>query len=427
MARYRLMQMVFLLVTGHAVALADVVQLKSGGVLRGTIKTDAKSKSDLLEVQLLSGTLITFGKEEVAEFVRRPLKFEHYAARVQELEDTLAAHWELAEWCRENRLTEQRRVHLERVLDFDPDHKAAHLGLGHTQQEGEWLTKEDVEERKREQGFVKLNGRYVPITQLESLQAKAEQTEAQQEWFAKVKQWLQWATGPNAGKAADGLNAIRDIRSPDALPAVMQLLGKHAREDVRRLALETIAKVGGQMAAVPLTTFVLREDVRDIREQALTSFKSDQAEIARVVFVKALRDRNNVIVRRAGLGLMKVGDASSVNPLINALMTTHSTTIRVPVPTVGVRSDGRLPHPSGLPDQLVDAWRHGQFPNGFIYAPGNTAGATREIPVQVTVENEEVLIALKKLTQQNFGYDEATWQRWWNIEKTQAIIAPDLP
>ncbi len=416
-----------LVLIAATVASADVVQLKSGALLRGTIKTDAKAKTDALEVQLLSGTVISVAKEDVAEIVRRPLKFEQYAARVQELDDELEAHWLLSEWCRENRLDEQRRVHLERVLDFDSEHKRAHLGLGHTQQDGEWLRKEEVEERKREQGFVKFNGKYVPITQLESLQAKAEQTEAQKEWFAKVRQWLQMATGPNAGKAADGLNAIREIRSPDAVAALMQLLGKHAREDVRRLAVETIAKIGGHTAAVPLTTFVLREDVRDIREQALASFKSDQAEIARAVFVKALRDRNNVIVRRAGLGLMKVGDGSSVNPLINALLTTHSTTIRVAVPTVGGRVDGKLPHPSGLPDELVDAMRRGQFPNGFIYAPGNSAGITREVPVQATVENEEVLLALKKLTKQNFGFDKASWARWWNVEKTQAVIAPDLP
>lgn len=424
-SRSRNLALAGLLLTSTAAA--DVVQLKNGGLLRGTIKTDSKAKTETIEVQLLSGTLISVDKDQVADLVRRPLKFEQYAARVQELEDTLAANWELAEWCRENRLDEQRRAHLERVIDFDPEHKRAHLGLGHTQQDGEWLTKEEVEERKREQGFVKFNGKYVPITQLEAVQAKAEQSEAQKEWFAKVRQWLQMATGPNSGKAADGLNAIRDIRSPDAVPALMQLLGKHAREDVRRLALETITKIGGHPAAVPVTTFVLREDVREIREQALHSFRADQAEIARAVFVKALRDRNNVIVRRAGLGLMKVGDGTSVNPLINALLTTHSTTIRVPVPTVGGRVDGKRAHPSGLPDEVVDAWRQGQFPNGFIYAPNNKAGLTREVPVQVTVENEEVLLALKKLTQQNFGFDKNSWSRWWNVERSQAVIAPDLP
>mgnify|MGYP006272820281 CR=1 FL=1 len=406
---------------------ADVVQLKSGGILRGTIKTDAKSKSDVLEVQLMSGTLVVVGKEDVVEALRRPLKFEQYEVRAQELEDTLAAHWELAEWCKENRLTDQRRAHLERVLDFDPEHKAAHLGLGHTQQDGEWLTKEEVEERKREQGFVKLNGKYVPITQLESLQLKAEQTQAEKEWFAKVRLWLQLATGPKVDKAAEGLGSLREIRSPDAVPALVQLLGKHANEDVRRLFVDTLSKIGGQTAAVPLSTLALREDVRDIREQALNALKSDQAEIARAIFVRGLRDRSNIIVRRAGLGLSRVGDATSVNALINALVTRHSTTIRVPVPTVGARLDGKLPNPSGLPDQLVDAWRRGEFPNGFIYAPGNANQVTRSVPVQVDVENEEVLTALRKLTKQNFGYDEPAWHRWWNVEKPQSVIAPDIP
>ena len=56
---------------------ADVVQLKSGGILRGTIKTDAKSKSDVLEVQLMSGTLVVVGKEDVVDRKSTRLNSSH--------------------------------------------------------------------------------------------------------------------------------------------------------------------------------------------------------------------------------------------------------------------------------------------------------------------------------------------------------------
>lgn len=426
-SRYRRFMLSLVVILAPSLTSADVVRLKSGGLLRGTIKTDAKSKSDVLEVQLLSGTLVTIGKEEVAEEIRRPLKHEQYEVRLQDLEESLDAHWELAEWCRENRLLDQRRAHLERVLDFDAEHRAAHLGLGHTQQDGEWLSKEELEERKREEGFVKFNGRYVPITQLESLQAKAEQTQAEKEWFPKVKLWVGWMTGVRSDKAIEGQRSLQEIRTTDAIPALTLLMSKHAREDVRHCYVEALTKIRGQAVAVPLAQAVLREDSQTVRDLALSGFKSEHAEIARAVFIKALRDRNNLVVRRAGLGLIRVGDAHAVIPLINALVTTHSTTIQVAVPTVSARSDGKMPHPSGLPDEVVDAWRRGQFPNGFTFTPNNGSKVTRSVPVQVDVQNQEVLLALKKLTKQDFGYNEAAWQRWWNIDKAQTVIAPDLP
>ena len=403
---------------------ADVVQLKSGGVLRGVVTSDVAGSA--VRIQLVSGAIVTVDRDDVAEIAKRPLKLEQYEAQRQSVADTPEAQWELAEWCREKNLLDQRRPHLERVLDFDPDFKPAHLGLGHTFYEGEWVTKEEYEDRKREQGLVKLNGKFVPANQLDALQAQATQTKAEKEWFAKVKLWLNWATGKLAPQAADGLSNLRGIRDPDAMPALVSLLGKSKLDDVRRLFIQLAGPIGGPQAGVTLATLAVRDVNRELRELALNALKKDQQEIAQAIFTRALTDPNNDIVRRAAIALAKAGNAESVSPLIRALVTRHRFNIQVAVPTNSFRSNGSgYSNDALIPPDIMAGLRAGQYPNGVnLQTP---VGSTKVVPVAVDIRNDEVLLALKKLTKHDFGYDEAAWSRWWGLDRHQTVVAPDLP
>jgi hypothetical protein len=409
------------------VALADVVQLKSGGIVRGSVQPANSEKPELVEVQLISGIKVVVAQAEITDITKRPIRFEQYEARRQTIDDTLAAHWELAEWCRENVLPDQRRVHLERVLDFDPEHKPAHYGLGHTLHDGEWLSKEEVEERKREEGFVKFNGRYVPISQLETLQAQHAQSKAEKEWAAKIGLWLKWAIGKQQEQALEGLGNLRSIRQEEAIPGLVQVLSKHDNAEVRSLFVEIVAQINSARSAFPLASYSVREEVTEIRRRALAAIRKEHQELAQGIFVKALRDKNNAVVRRAALALIRVGDNRAVNPLIHALVTKHSFKVRVAVPTVSMNTNGSFGNTSSLPPDFIAAVRAGQFPYGVIIQLPQQNVVTKVIPISLDIENDEVLAALQKLTKRDFGFDESAWTRWWNLERHQLIIAPDLP
>ena len=61
--------------------------------------------------------------------------------------------------------------------------------------------------------------------------------------------------------------------------------------------------------------------------------------------------------------------------------------------------------------------RTGQLPYGVrILNP--PMAKTRRVSVRVNVRNEEVLASLKKLTQQDFGYDEEAWQVYWDAYRS---------
>ena len=408
-------------------ACADIVYLKTGGVMRGLIKTaDDSADKTSVTMNLLSGAEVELTVEHISSRQLRPLKFEEYEVRAESLPDTLKAHWELAEWCREQKLDEQREIHLEIVLVIDPKHRQAHYGLRHTFYREQWMTREEYDQTRIADGFVKYKGKWVRADKLESVKSDDAATKAEREWYAKVRIWLNWATGNHPERAADGLNNLREISDPKAVSALVQFLGKSQRADVRRLFIEITGKIEGPVPVVPLATLSVREDVRELRELALTMIDETHYDQARQLVIDELRDRNNILVRRAGTVLAKIGDETSAPALIRALVTTHSYKVRVPVQGYSFGVDGSIPSGSGLPPEIEIGLRTGVYDSVQVVPLLGAARATKLIPVAINRENAEVLMALRQITENNFGFDEKAWQRWWNVDRSQTTLAPDL-
>lgn len=408
-------------------ACADIIYLKTGGVMRGLIKTaDDSTDKTSVTMSLLSGAEVELIVEHISSRQLRPLKFEEYEVRAESLPDTLKAHWELAEWCREQKLDEQREIHLEIVLVIDPEHRQAHYGLRHTFYRKQWMTRKEYDQTRIADGFVKYKGKWVRADKLESVKSDDAATKAEREWYAKVRIWLNWATGNHPERAADGLNNLREISDPKAVSALVQFLGKSQRVDVRRLFIEIAGKIEGPVPVVPLATQSVREDVRELRELALTMIDEAHYDQARQLVIDELRDRNNIVVRRAGTVLAKIGDETSAPALIRALVTTHSYKVRVPVQGYSFGVDGSIPSGSGLPPEIEIGLRTGVYDSVQVVPLLGAARATKLIPVAINRENAEVLMALRQITENNFGFDEKAWQRWWNVDRSQTTLAPDL-
>jgi hypothetical protein len=418
------------LVMSNGTVRADAIFLSRSGALRGTITRDEPTE-DTVQITLLNGASVTVDRARVGEIVKQPLKIEEYEVKAHSVENTLEAQWALAEWCREKNLDKQRAVHLEAVLKFDPEHKRAHYGLGHTQFDGEWLTKAEYEQRRIDEGFVKFDGKWVPADQLDSIQAKAKRTKSELAWFSKVRLWLNWATGNHKERAADGLANLRNVTSPDAIPALIQFLGKSQRADVRQAFVDILARIGSEKGVPSLTTLAIRDGVKEIREKALESIPDEYASLGQSILIRGLRDKENVIVKRSAIALGRKGDEKAIPALIRSLVTTHGYKIQVPVQGYSFGSDGSFGGAGdrfGLPPEIAIGLRTGRYDRvDIIPYPGNAVGATKVVPFQLSHQNQESLATLRKLTKQDFGYDETRWLRWWNVERHQKTLAPDLP
>lgn len=403
---------------------ADLIRLKSGDVLRGRmVSVPEPDQPGPLRIQLLDGTAREVLRDEVAELIERPVKVEEYELRAAGQSDTLDAHWKMAEWCRGQGLTEQRKGHLERVLSFAPEHRQAHYGLGHTLQGGLWLTRAQYEQRQRDQGLVEYNGKWVPVDKLAGMQARDAQTKAQLDWYPQVRIWLKWLKGSEPRRAADGLANLRGVRSPDAVPALTQFLGKDSRADVRALLITIVRQIEGEPAATLLAMLALRDEDMLNREAALKSLPEEHYGRTQTVFIEALRDSRNVFVRRAGEALGRTGDEAAIPALIRALNTTHQYRIQVPV-----EGYGGSPVVSMIPPEIEAGIRTGVFENvTLVPHPAGPRIALKEIQVPVTHQNAEVLTALKHLSQADFGFNERAWIRWWTVDRGQQLTAPEIP
>lgn len=399
---------------------ADVVRLNRGGQVRGEI--DAASKADDAEqivIRTLSGTELVFARDEVESVEYRSLVIEEYEDRARALPDTVEAHWELAEWAKGQRLQKQREEQLELLVDLEPEHAEARRILGHVKHNGQWMTRD---EWMTSRGYVRHEGKWITLQERDLLLKSDAEREAETAWFPRIRQWTTWVTGRNSQRAADGLAQLRGINDPDAVPAMVNFMGDEEDDDVRLLCAELLGQLNGDKPVEPLIDMALHDDDEDVRSTARRGIKTEQFELALHYYVPELKNDSNTIVQRAAAAIADIGDPKVVPYLIEALVTTHKWKIQVPAnntTSFGVSPNGSIGMSGSgyLPAEVELLARSGQLPYGAIVTPPPFQGRqTRTVTIKGDVKNSAVLAALKKITGQDFGYDERRWQVWYQTE-----------
>ncbi len=398
---------------------ADLVRLKQGGELRGKIVTNVNEVGYRVSVRTVTGAVITVHKNDVGFETRRPLSFETYELKSRLVPDTVEAQWELAEWCREQRLKRQQEIHLEKMLALDPTHEIAHRLLGHVERDGKWAS---LEEHMLDQGYVRYRGRYITPEEKLLLEHSQEERERQNEWMAKASLWASWLTGRIDKQREIALENFRTIDDPLAIPGLQRHLGEQENRNLRSLYIETLSQINDSSAITALVRMGVFDGDRGLRLRAIEKIPENQTYLAVTEFVQHLRDSQNVVVRRAATGLKTLGSSKAVPQLIDALVTNHSYRIKVPNPTTGVSlgpggsvsSGGRG---SLLPPDIEAALLTGAMsPDNIILPPGPQSFHWET--VNIAQQNPEVLEALRSLTEVDFGFDERTWKLWWLSQNT---------
>ena len=397
---------------------ADLVRLKQGGELRGKIVTNANEVGYRVCVRTVTGAIITVHKKDVEFETRRPLYYETYELKSRLVPETVEAQWEMAEWCREQRLKRQQEIHLEKMLAIDPDHEVAHRLLGHVERDGKWAS---LEEHMLDQGYVKHRGRYITPEEKMLLEHSQEERERQSEWMAKASLWASWLTGRLDKQREIALENFRGIDDPLAIPGLQRHLGEQENRDLRNLYIETLSQINDSSAISALVRMGVFDGDRGLRMRAIEKIPENQTNFAVAEFVQHLRDSQNVVVRRAATGLRTLGSSKAVPQLIDALVTNHSYRIKVPNPTTGVSigPGGAVSSGGGsiLPPDIQAALLTGVMsPDNIILPPG--AQSFHWETVNIAQQNPEVLEALKSLTSVDFGFDERTWKLWLLSQNT---------
>ncbi len=422
-------------------ACADLVKLKSGGELRGVFLDKVVSGRGVkvpVRVETLTGGIITVSHEDVAFVAKRNRSLEEYEWRTRLAPPTAAAHWELQDWCKQHGLKKERDEELLKIIALEPDHEGAHRMLGHLQQEGKWLSRDEAMAAK---GYVKYKGKYLFPQEVELLEAYAVHRDAEVAWHKKLHVWQTWMHDGNRAHQVQARRELEAISDPDAIGPLVRMFRNDASDDVRLIFVRTLARLQAPTAVHALVLQSLFDASPTVRVAALEGITGESRLIASPIYCKALSDELNVVVLRSAVALGYFGDPEVVPSLIEALVTTH--TYRQVIQETGYLAQGALPEipqgqitkapPSipltipGIPLPLSLGAAGAPYPAGTqsttTTAPLPTP-VTRERTVIVTrqEQNLEVLAALRKLTREDFGYDERTWRLWWTTQRASSKV-----
>src|SRR5271169_5664808 len=96
-------------------ARAEVLILTNGGRIEGEIlNADEKPRTKYV-VKIAAGSQVTLQTAQVKEVQHLKPAESEYEKISPTYPDTVAGQWALAEWCREHRLIQERKTHLERI------------------------------------------------------------------------------------------------------------------------------------------------------------------------------------------------------------------------------------------------------------------------------------------------------------------------
>jgi hypothetical protein len=370
----------------HTSARADVFQLTGGGHLEGKLLAADDASKLNCTIELSAGGRVTIARSQIAKIETVTDAVAEYQKLARTSPDTVDAHWQLSEWCREHKLRDERRQHLDRIIELNPNHADARAALGFHQKDGQWMNRDDV---MASRGLVLFDGKYVTPQQVELLKQQKESKVTQADWTNRIEQLRRSLVGRRQDRASQAHAEIQAIQDPQAAEAVVATLRRENDPQLKRLWIETAARLNSHAAIDALVNLSLYDADDEVRHQCLEHLIKSRRPGLVTPYIRALKDKDNEIVNRAGTALGQIGDRDAIGPLIDALITKHKIKVT-----------------DANPDQ--HSYTFSKDSGAFSFGGGNAP----QFVVQ-SVRNRAVLDALVTLAgNANFDYDQAQWRGW---------------
>ncbi len=367
-------------------ALVEVAELASGSVLQIERLNPEDTLRETYALRMPSGLEVTLPGRSVARTRDVPENRLEYVRRAPRAADTVAGQLQLAAWCEQHNLPRERKQHLRRVLELDPDHEETRRVLGYRLVQGEWLTRD---EEMAQKGYFRHGGRWMTQQEIDLEKAKRGDELAVKKWRGQLKRWRRKVYDTSYGDARATLLSIDDTY---AIPALAELLKEDPDPALRLLYIETLGYLGTEEALRVLVDRSLRDGNEEVRLSCVDEIKAHKFSAAARHYAGALTSNSRTRVRRAAVALAELKDPRAVPDLISALITTHTKK------TV-----------TGNP---------GSLDIGFssLTGGGMSVGGGGVRIKKSTSHNQEVLDALVVITGVNFGFHVDQWRHWYQLE-----------
>lgn len=366
--------------------LADVVELKNGGRVEGQVVDNGDRNT--IQVKLIDGGRMTVERSQVARVVTVSPAEEEYRRRAPRVADTVPAQWELAMWCRDQKLSAELQRHVQRVVELDPAHEEARQLLGFREVNGQWMTSDEIMQSR---GLKLYEGKYYTPQDIALFEREKLLKEKEFNWKEHIERWRKWLDDRDPARVQEARRELRKLRDPMAASTVVRLLKREKNPVVKLILIEAAAQIPSSQTLEALVEISLEDQNEELRLQALEFLVNNGTMGAVPVYVKALKHENNAIVNRAGVALGLLGDTTAISPLIDALVTEHKFVIGngPQGDTYGMSSDGTFAMGGGGPR-----------------------------PIKRNLRNPEVRSALVRLAGGvSFDFDAEAWRAWLGSQK----------
>lgn len=381
-------------------ALGDIFHLNTGGTVEGEV---LEEKDGSVVIRTVIGT-VTLPRSAIVRVEEAPSPFQEYEQRRAAAADTPAAQVELAEWCGQNEMLAERRRHLLRAIELDPNYEPARAALGHVRVGELWVDGRSLE-RKRDK-------------------VKAKSGDAEQVIAAIQGNWLRRIRSIRTSKLESGVDKfiragraeILEIKDPLAILPLTRVLSE-GDESARLLLVDALSNFAEDEALMNLAVLPLVDESPEIRDRALAAVAKRQDPRVNAQYRKALGSQNDTLVLRAAVALGRLREVAAVPELIEVLKARRWRTVEVPVREYF----GGFSAVFSQPVYLRMGGSHSVAHNPELGVVDSTGFVSIRSEVQrqkVTVFRTEVLEALRSLTGQDFGFDDAAWRRWYEEQKS---------
>lgn len=395
-----LVALVMLLGCEKSAVYADVFHLKEGGKLEGKLLGRDGERNYVIMTKL--GAQVTLSRKQVERVDRLSEVDKEYAKRSRTIPDTVEAHRELAQWCKENSRSKLAEHHYQRILEIDPTDEQARQKLGYQKFKGDWMTREEIMQNRGLQFF---KGKYRTPQDIFLLQQEDKLESAEADWIKKLRLWRGWLN--NSRRFDEAVENISQIDDPHATAAIVKMLEREEDQEIRDLLIATLAELDHPLAVVKLVEYSLEDPLQEVRMQCIDYLLARGEPISLTPYVNALTPRrnSNEIINRAAEALHELGDPNAISPLIDALVTTHK------------YKNGEAP-PG---DYNVTFGKNGG--NAFGGGGGGLSLGGKSKVISIDHNNLDVRRALVELSGgMDFEFDKTAWRRWYINEQIQEFV-----
>ena len=405
-------------------AAADILRLTNGGSVEGEI---LESNQQVYKVRTVVG-MVTLPAEAVAGVERTPSPFAQYATRARDAANTTDDQFELAKWCGERGLSGERRQHLLRVVQLDPNHAPAREALGYVRVGSLWVEGRTAAPREAARGPAAV-ARTVTEAQAEDQRlASAIQGQWRRQIRAVRRALLE---SPRTQQVFSGREKILAIDDPLAILPLVQELGRGSRGS-RLVLVEALSRFSQDEATLNLAVLALVDGDESVRDRTLSELR--KREDPRIVpqYRRALLSDDDELIRRAAVALGRLQATEAIPDLIKVLTAQRRKLVEVPIRRywsgmaapfqsttvqIGGGANVVIRPQIGLGESVTSGDGRvvrvmGRAGRGFV-----PAAHTKLERRNVTVYRTEVLESLKLITGRNFGFEPDQWQRWYEEQK----------